>query len=169
MGTPSDMDRSPQLPDRATEALSTQDSPAVVVGFDGSDSSWDALYWACGETRRIGGRAVAVFVTASAGAAIEATASVMTGACFVSSDQIGRDWAEHLRVQTKQFAADRGVHLSFVHARGDATAEILRIATAHRADQIVVGRSSKARHRLAGSLGRRLIGRPTAPVVVVVP
>jgi nucleotide-binding universal stress UspA family protein len=93
----------------------------------------------------------------------------MTGAMLVSVDQVAREWAEHLRGQTKQFAANRGVHLSFIHARGDAAAEILRIATAHHADQVVVGRSKKARHRLAGSLGRRLIGKRNAPVVVVVP
>jgi nucleotide-binding universal stress UspA family protein len=169
MGTPSEMDVSPQLPDRSTETPDVPANPAVVVGFDGSDSSWDALYWACGEARRLGARAVAVFVTAAAGPAIEATASAMTGACFVPSDQIGRDWAEQLREQTKQFGANQGVHLSFIHTRGEAAAEILRTACAHHADQIVVGRSRKARHRLAGSLGRRLIGKRNAPVVVVVP
>jgi nucleotide-binding universal stress UspA family protein len=169
METPSEMDRSARLPDRATETSSTPASPAVVVGFDGSDSSWDALYWACGEARRLGGRTVAVFVAGAAGTGIEATASAMTGACFVSSDQLAREWAQQLRGQTKRFAANQGVHLSFINARGDAAAEILRIANAQHADQIVVGRSRKARHRLAGSLGRRLIGRRNAPVVVVVP
>jgi len=33
----------------------------------------------------------------------------------------------------------------------------------------VVGRSAKMRHHVAGSLGRRLVGRKDAPVVVVVP
>lgn len=163
------MELSPQRHDRPTEVLSAPASPPIVVGFDGSDSSWDALYWACGEARRLGGRAVAVFVSGLAGTGFEATASAMTGAVLVSVDQVAREWAEHLREQTRQFAANQGVHLSFIHARGDATAEVLRIATAHHADQVVVGRSKKARHRLAGSLGRRLIGKRNAPVVVVVP
>jgi nucleotide-binding universal stress UspA family protein len=163
------MDLSPQRPDHRTEILSAPASPAVVVGFDGSDSSWDALYWACGEAGRLGGRAVALFVTGAAGTGIEATACAISGACFLSSDQISRDWAQSLREQTKQFAAKQGVHLSFVHTQGDTATEILRLAAANHADQIVVGRSSKARHRLAGSLGRRLIGKRNAPVVVVVP
>jgi hypothetical protein len=37
------------------------------------------------------------------------------------------------------------------------------------ADLVVVGRSAKMQHRRAGSLGRRLVGRKDAPVVVVVP
>jgi len=37
------------------------------------------------------------------------------------------------------------------------------------ADLVVVGRSAKMRHHRAGSLGRRLVGRKDAPVVVVVP
>jgi nucleotide-binding universal stress UspA family protein len=163
------MDLSQQRPDHWTEILSAPSSPAVVVGFDGSDSSWDALCWACGEARRLGGRAVALFVTPAAGAGIEATACAISGACFLPSDQIERDWAQQLREQTKQFGANQDVDLSFVHTQGDAATEILRIATAQHADQIVVGRSTKARHRLAGSLGRRLIGKRNAPVVVVVP
>lgn len=163
------MDLSPRRPDRPTEILRAPASPAVVVGFDGSDSSWDALYWACGEAKRLGGRAVALFVTGAAGTGMEATACAISGACFLPSDQVASDWAQQLREQTKQFATDQGVDLSFVHTRGDAATEMLRIATAHHADQIVVGRSEKARHRLAGSLGRRLIGKRNAPVVVVVP
>jgi hypothetical protein len=38
-----------------------------------------------------------------------------------------------------------------------------------RADLIVVGRSAKMLHHLAGSLGRRLVSRRDAPVIVVVP
>jgi len=67
------------------------------------------------------------------------------------------------------YAVGHDVDLTFIHATGDAASELLRLATALRADQIVVGRSMKARHHLAGSLGRRLAGKREAPVVVVVP
>ena len=43
------------------------------------------------------------------------------------------------------------------------------VARAMHADLVVVGRSAKMRHHVAGSLGRRLVGRKDAPVVVVVP
>jgi Universal stress protein family len=39
----------------------------VLVGMDGSETSWHALSWACGEARRLRGRAVAVFVSSSGG------------------------------------------------------------------------------------------------------
>ena len=38
----------------------------VLVGFDGSESSRDALSWASGEARRLRGRILAVFVSSSA-------------------------------------------------------------------------------------------------------
>ena len=58
---------------------------------------------------------------------------------------------------------------SIVYTEGDIAKELLRIADADHADLLVVGRSTKVRHHLAGSLGRRLVGRRGAPIVVVVP
>jgi nucleotide-binding universal stress UspA family protein len=83
--------------------------------------------------------------------------------------QAASELAEQLRLQAERYAADQGVDITFTHAHGDPALELLRIAAAHQANQIVVGKSAKARHRLAGSLGRRLICRDRAPVVVVVP
>jgi nucleotide-binding universal stress UspA family protein len=116
---------------------------AVLVGVDGSENSWCALSWACGEARRLRGRAVAVFVSSSA--------------------------ESGLRRELECYAADHDVDLSFVHIDGDVASELLRLATELHADQIVVGRSMKARHRLAASVGCRLVGTRKAPVVVVVP
>ncbi len=56
-----------------------------------------------------------------------------------------------------------------MHAHGDPATELVRVASELHADLIVVGRSSKARHRVAGSIGRGLVNRKGAPVVVVVP
>jgi hypothetical protein len=38
-----------------------------------------------------------------------------------------------------------------------------------KADVIAVGRSTKIRHRLAGSIGRRLLAKRGTPIIVVVP
>jgi len=141
----------------------------VVVGIDGSDTSWDALCWACGETSRLGGRTVAVFVGPTS-AATTATASF--GGAVVAYGAIQQtmiDQAEELGDQIRGYALDHGVNLTFVHTQGDTAAELLRIAGSDHADLIVVGRSTKARHHLAGSLGRRLVGRHGAPIIVVVP
>jgi nucleotide-binding universal stress UspA family protein len=79
------------------------------------------------------------------------------------------DQAEKLSAQVRRYGHDHGVDVAFVHTQGDAAKELLRIANADHADLLVVGRSTKARHRFAGSLGRRLVGRSRAPIVVVVP
>ena len=52
---------------------------------------------------------------------------------------------------------------------GDEARALISVARAMQADLVVVGRSAKMRHHVAGSLGRRLVGRKDAPVVVVVP
>ena len=142
----------------------------VVVGIDGSDTSWDAFCWACGETRRLGGRAVAVFVGPAAGAA-STTAASFAGAviAYGAIQQSMTDQAKQLCVQVRAYGDDHGVDVAFVHTQGDRARELLRIANAGHADLLVVGRSTKARHHLAGSLGRRLVGRRDAPIIVVVP
>ena len=79
------------------------------------------------------------------------------------------DQAEELGDRVRSYACDYGVDLAFVQTQGDPVTELLRIAGSDHADLIVVGRSCKVRHHLAGSLGRRLVGRRNAPVIVVVP
>jgi nucleotide-binding universal stress UspA family protein len=144
----------------------------VLVGFDGSGTAWGALSWACGEARRLRGRAVAVFVSSSVGHGIAAAGFLFVGCAtmdYAGVDIGGTERAEALRHELECYAADHDVDLAFVHADGDAACELLRLARVLHADQIVVGQSMKARHHLAGSLGRRIVGKRDAPVVVVVP
>jgi nucleotide-binding universal stress UspA family protein len=142
----------------------------VVVGIDGSETSWDAFCWACGETRRLGGRAVGVFVGPVSGAAT-ATAASFGGEVvpYGVIQQSMTDQAQQLSDQVRAYGHDHGVDVGFVHTQGDTARELLRVANAGHADLLVVGRSTKARHHLAGSLGRRLVGRSGAPIIVVVP
>jgi nucleotide-binding universal stress UspA family protein len=171
MAHPSDMDHGPRRQDRSPETSGAPTTAVVVIGIDGSDTSWDAFWWACGETRRTSGRAVAVFVTPVGGTGIAAASArcspyVIDCGAF---DQAAAAQAEQLHSLAQGYATDRDVNLTFVHVRGDPAKELLRLAEANHADLIVVGRSTKARHHLAGSLGRRLIRRRQGPVVVVVP
>ena len=143
----------------------------AVVGIDGSDTSWDAFCWACGQTRRLGGRTVAVFVGPSPGAVSATAAASLVGAnvAYGAIQQSMSDQAEELGDQVRAYGHDQGVDVTFVRTQGDKAKELLRIAQAGHADLLVVGRSTKARHHLAGSLGRRLVGRRDAPIIVVVP
>jgi nucleotide-binding universal stress UspA family protein len=145
---------------------------AVVIGLDGSQTSWDAFWWACGEARRTGGQAVAVFVSSMSEASMAAMVSAATGIAVCDYDEGERAAAGQARLleaEVLRRTAGTGSAVTFVHAQGDPARELLRIAEDVRADLIVVGRSTKARHRLAGSLGRYLITKRCAPIVVVVP
>jgi nucleotide-binding universal stress UspA family protein len=168
MAHPNDMDRDSLRQHRRSEAPG---APVVVIGVDGSATSWDAFWWACGEARRTAGRAIAVFVTPVGGSGLAAASARCSPFVIDCSafDQVAVAEADELRNQAFRYAADRDVDLKFVHLRGDTAREILRVAEDDHADLIVVGKSTKARHHLAGSLGRRLIRRRHAPVVVVVP
>jgi len=144
---------------------------AVVVGLDGSQTSWDAFWWACGEARRLGGRTVAVYVSPGGDAALAALASAVgvTVCDYAAVEACAAGQASSLAGQLRRSLGDDGPEVTFVHASGDPARELLRVAEVVHADMIVVGRSTKARHHVAGSLGRYLIARRGAPVVVVVP
>jgi nucleotide-binding universal stress UspA family protein len=143
----------------------------VLVGVDGSESSWGALCWACGEAQRLRGRVLAALVSSSADLGIAAAGSALVGFSEAEggSDLAGTERAQALGHELQSYAADHDLDLTVVHAHGNAASELVRLAVAHHADLIVIGRSTKARHHLPGSLGRRLVDKKEAPVVVVVP
>lgn len=165
------------MPDHAdhaqplTEGCGAPGSPVIVVGIDGSETSWDAFWWACGETRRLSGRVVAVFVgpTSAARAAASTAPFCASFLALGVIEQTENEQATQLSQETCRYAADHGLQFTFVHAHGDTAQELLRVAVGARADLIVVGRSAKARHHIAGSLGRRLTRNHKAPIIVVVP
>jgi nucleotide-binding universal stress UspA family protein len=128
------------------------DTATVVIGLDGSSASRAAFCWACGEARRLGGRAVAVCTSPAAGGITAATRAAAD--CPVPDP-----------------AADEqpGLDLTFIHAPGNPVAGLLRIAGEVHADLIVVGGSTATSHRLAGSFGQRLAARRRESVIVVVP
>jgi len=143
----------------------------VVVGIDGSETSWHAFWWTCGEVSRHSGRAIAVFVTPTP-MVVSAVASAPFAPCepvYVAVDQMLTERAEQLAEEAHSHAADACVDLTVLHVHGDTANELLRIAEANHANLIVVGKSMKGRHRGSGSLGRRLINRRGSPVIVVVP
>jgi nucleotide-binding universal stress UspA family protein len=162
---------SPKRPVQPTVAEGTR-AATVIVGLDGSDTSWDAFWWACGECRRVGGRIMALFVSSTAGSGVSVAApdfAALGAFDFAFRDQSASERAKGLHELAKRHAADHGVDLAFLHVRGDTATELLRLAGEQHADQIVVGRSTKKRHHLAGSLGRRLVAKREAPIIVVVP
>lgn len=152
--------RRPDAPDRNVVA-----SPVIVVGVDGSPSSWDAFCWAAGEAARSNGKLVAVYATPLT----EPAAAFGVPFDYAGVEEARQQVACDLKSEAYQCADELGVTLSFVTERGDATHALSDVARAMHAHLLVVGRSAKVLHHLAGSLSRRLTSRKDAPVVVVVP
>ncbi|HSY15547.1 MAG TPA: universal stress protein [Jatrophihabitantaceae bacterium] len=63
--------------------------------------------------------------------------------------------------------AETGIAAEFRSVRGDALAELTRIAEQAHADAVVVGASEHLGHRIVGSLAARLVRTGKWPVIVV--
>jgi nucleotide-binding universal stress UspA family protein len=146
------------------------ESAVVVIGLDGSATSWDAFWWGCGEATRLHGRAIAVYVSPLTATAPAAAAASGVPICdYQAFEDAATEQAAALRADALRQVAGQSLDLTFIHAWGDPAQELLRVSRAVQASVIAVGRSTKLRHRIAGSLGRRLMTKPRAPVIVTVP
>jgi hypothetical protein len=147
------------------------ESAVVVVGLDGSAASWDAFWWGCGEAARLHGRVIAVYVSRALATTAAVTAAPSLGVCcdYQALRETAIEQATELRAEAHRQVSGQPITLSFIHAWGDPVDELVRISRTVHANLIAVGRSTKLRHRVAGSLGRRLIAKQRAPLVVVVP
>jgi nucleotide-binding universal stress UspA family protein len=76
---------------------------------------------------------------------------------------------EDLADEVARRADALGVEVNFVRGFGDAPHVLTEVAHSNQADLVVVGRSAKMLHRLAGSVSRRLVLNRDCPVIVVVP
>jgi nucleotide-binding universal stress UspA family protein len=137
----------------------------IVVGLDGSPTSWDAFAWAAGEATRGYGTLTAVFATPL----IEPVAPFGAPFDYVAAEQAWQEAADQLHDEAEQRVRGLGLHLGFVQEHGDAAHTLTRVARSVHADLIVVGTSTKMLHHLARSLGRRLLSKRDAPVIAVVP
>jgi nucleotide-binding universal stress UspA family protein len=145
--------------------LATDGPSVIVVGIDGSATSMRAGAYAAGLARRQRARLVAVYVGSVSPVFITepSAAAVLRIARSEAFEQTAAD----LRHDTEKKAREHGISLTFVATRGDSLAELHRIAREMCADAIVVGASTKAGHRLAGSLAVRLVRASKWPVTVV--
>jgi nucleotide-binding universal stress UspA family protein len=114
--------------------------------------------------RRQRARLIAVYVLPVAGMA----AAAPSGASVIVAEAEAHDEiAETLRARADKVGRELGLSVTFIKAHGDPYSEISRVAGETRADAIVVGASTKAGHRLIGSLAVRLVRAGKWPVTVV--
>jgi nucleotide-binding universal stress UspA family protein len=141
--------------------LGTDGPKVILVGVDGSETSMRAGAYAGGLARRQGARLVVLFV------ASPSRFASMSAAALAMLYQTTDEMAKELREMAESRAEELGIALTFVTRRGDPFVEMCRMATEIKADAIVVGASTWAGHRFAGSLAVRLVKAGRWPVTVV--
>jgi nucleotide-binding universal stress UspA family protein len=151
-------------PEPGTFELGTDGPSAILVGVDDSVTSSRAAWYAAGLARRQHARLIIVYVAPLAGMR---TAAPGGAAIIVAEVEAYDEVAKSLRERAEQVGQELGISITFIKAHGDAYAEIRRIADETRADAIVVGASTKAGHKLIGSLAVRLVRAGKWPVTVV--
>jgi nucleotide-binding universal stress UspA family protein len=139
------------------------DGPAMlVVGVDGSDTSWRALYYAFGLARRQHTTVLAVFARTTAPVTVGDD-----GTIFGALEQASFESAAELRAAIQALAADYGVPAEFICRAGDAVHALTEIAAERHADALVIGASQARLHHLLGSKAIRAVRRCRCPVTVV--
>jgi nucleotide-binding universal stress UspA family protein len=141
--------------------IGTDGPDIIVVGVDGSPTSLRAGAYAAGLARRQNSRVVVVYAVAPpaiAGMAPSASGSI---------EQSMIEAADELGEQVRAGAAHTGLAVEYRAVRGDPYTVITRTADELRADAVVVGASTRAGHRLVGSLAVRLVRAGRWPVTVV--
>jgi nucleotide-binding universal stress UspA family protein len=141
--------------------LGTDGPNVVLVGLDGSRTSWRATAWAAGLARRQHSKLVVVHVQKSPASA--AMAPGLAGAMTTVAVEV----ADELEQYILSRADEIGVPVQFVSVVGDPWTELTRVADELRADAVVVGASESAGHRIIGSLAGRLVRAGRWPVSVV--
>jgi nucleotide-binding universal stress UspA family protein len=152
-------------PERNADSRINNAGRVIVVGLDGSPTSWDAFAWAAGVAVRGKCELVAVHVMPMT----EPAAAFGVPYGLSGMETARQEIAAELKDEADQRAREVGVPVTFVTEYGEVTHAVTEVARALHAELVVVGRSAKMLHRLAGSLSHRLTCRNDAPVVVVVP
>jgi nucleotide-binding universal stress UspA family protein len=133
----------------------------LLVAVDGSATSMRAGAYAAGLARRQRARLVCLYVrpfTAVAG---------IGAAAVTSMQQAQDDIVRELRNAVETEGSRIGISAEFVERHGSPFTEIVRLADELRADAVIVGASTKAGHRIIGSLAVHLVRASRWPVTVV--
>ncbi|MER6081537.1 universal stress protein [Streptomyces sp. NPDC001833] len=140
----------------------TDGPKVIVVGIDGSDSSWRATSYAAGLARRQHALLAIVYVQP-----VLAAGAVLGAPVAETTDEIAEDLVAQIRDATERLKGIFEVRWEFHTFRGDAYSGMVKAADELKADAVVVGASEQAGHRFIGSVAIRLVKAGRWPVTVV--
>jgi nucleotide-binding universal stress UspA family protein len=155
-----DADHAVHRPVRTESDTST--SGRVIVGFDGSRTSYDALAFASGWARRSSAELVVAHV---ADVSWQWAAEGLGGAPLAP---VMEEVAAELSNQVTEAMSEAAQSWTYVATSGSVAHELESLANEMRADAIVVGRSRRRNRTLGRAVASRLT-RCTHRIVIVVP
>jgi nucleotide-binding universal stress UspA family protein len=161
------------LPERKpARQLSPKDQPVpppgkrvpahpVVIGYDGSPSSRNALAYAAGMARRIARPLLIVYVVPYG-----VYCEPMSGQVICAARERG-ELESWLLSEFDQVCDRDGLEISVMARRGNAAKELAATVCSSNADALVVGAPGHRLHHLVGSIPSWLARHARCPVIVV--
>jgi nucleotide-binding universal stress UspA family protein len=140
----------------------TDGPKVIVVGVDGSDSSWRAASYAAGLARRQ--RALLAVVSVQP---VLAEGAALGASVAQTTEQVAEELIQEIRQAAEQLRGVFEVRWEFHTFRGDPYNGLVQAADELKADAVVVGASEQAGHRFVGSVAVRLVKAGRWPVTVV--
>jgi nucleotide-binding universal stress UspA family protein len=144
----------------ARQPLTEADHP-VVVGYDGSAPSRNALAYAAGLARRLGRTLLVAYITSPALFCEPLTGQVIAP---VRDSQETHRW---LLAELDEVCDRTGLDVCIVTRQGSPARELAAAADEFHADALVIGAPGHVWHQLAGSVPGWLARHAHCPVIVV--
>jgi nucleotide-binding universal stress UspA family protein len=133
----------------------------VVIGYDSSPSSRNALAYAAGLARRLGRPLLVVYVVP-----FGVYCEPMTGQVICASRE-RQDFEPWLLAELAEVCDAEGLDVQVMARRGNAAKELAAAADTSSADALVVGASAHKLRHVAGSIPGWLARHARCPVIVV--
>jgi len=153
----------PTVPAPAHRFEYGKDGPrSILVGVDGTETSVNAFVYAAGVARRQCADLQVVYVWPYQGSALD-----IAGYSASAMQQAAEETLEQVRVLAAQAHRELGISITIEVRHGEPSQQLLEAAKAVRADQIVIGASSKMAHRFIGSVGVKMFRHGHTPITVV--